>query len=363
MRSIIVNGSFLKRQVTGVARYAREVTKRLLQHENVLVACDDLSVCTELDPQRVLHVPRSWAGRALGSKAWSQLDLPRRVGSHVLWSAENIGPLGVRNHVLTIYDIAALEHPEWFRCDFVATYRFYLPRLIKQVKAVTTISEYSRARIVEWFRLSEEQVSVAPCAVDARFQPCPTHEIAAVRGRYNLPERYILSVSSLEPRKNLRNLLEAWRRLAEQDRDGVGLVIAGERGKVFANDDYRMLLERLPSVTFTGYFPDGDLPALYSGALGLVYPSLYEGFGLPPLEAMACGTPVITCNNTSLPEVVGEDALFVEPLEPDSIAGALALLIKDEPLRLKLAQRGRQRAGLFDWDRSAQLIYRKLDAV
>lgn len=362
MNQIIINGSFLNHPVTGVARYAREISRKILQYKNVSLAFNQ-ETSSEISTNKILFVPQSWPANLLGSKAWNQLDLPRCINSNVLWSPENIGPLGVANHAVTIHDLSVLEHPEWFALSMVATYNFYLPRLVKQAKAILTDSEYFRVRILDHFCLPADRVSVVPCAVDARFQPCSHATISAMRTRYKLPEHYILSLSSLEPRKNLPNLFKAWRCLSLKERSGVVLVIAGDRGKVFANPDYRLFLEKLTDVIFTGYFPDQDLPALYSGALGLIYPSLYEGFGLPPLEAMACGTPVITCNNTSIPEVVADKAIFVEPLQPESIATAIKLLIEDTQLRSRLSEAGLKRAKLFSWDSSANMVYNKLDQL
>ncbi len=362
MNKIIVNGSFLKRRVTGVARYAREITTRILEKENIFIACDQ-AAHPELEPGKVFHVPQSWATKILGTKAWNQFDLPRYIGSSVLWSPENIGPLGIVNHVVTVHDLSPLDHPEWFRPSVVAVYRFYLPRLIRQARVVLTVSEYFRNRILKQFQIPEAQVSVIPCAVDARFHPCTSSEAVALRQRYNLPEQYILSLGSLEPRKNIRNLLAAWKRLPPEVHDNVSLVVTGDRGDVFAEQDHRSQISQIPGVIFTGYLADQDLPALYSAASGLVYPSLYEGFGLPPLEAMACGTPVITCRNTALPEVVGESALFVDPCDPDSIAAAIQLVIKDRGLRSHLSQVGLDRAKQFSWDKSADRVYGKLSEI
>lgn len=362
MNKVIINGSFIKRPITGVARYAHEISNRILRHENISIACDRKTL-PGFETNKILHVPQSWATKVLGSKVWNQFDLPRYIGSNLLWSPENIGPLGIVNHVVTIHDLSVLDHPEWFRFNMTATYNFYLPRLIKQAKAILTDSEYFRVRILERFCLPEERISVVPCGVDIRFQPCSDTRISNMRKHYKLPEHYILSLSSLEPRKNLHNLFRAWGCLTSQEKNDVTLVVAGDRGKVFVNPDYQSLIEKSPDVIFTGYFPELDLPALYSGALGLIYPSFYEGFGLPPLEAMACGTPVITCNNTSIPEVVGKNALFVDPLDLDSIATAIKLLIEDTHLRSKLSQAGLERAKLFSWDKSAELVWNKLDEL
>ncbi|WP_218079627.1 glycosyltransferase family 4 protein [Anthocerotibacter panamensis] len=360
MRKLIINGSFLRRRITGGQRYAREITACLLHNfDDVAVSWSD-PTHPEIPSDRIHYVPKSAGTRVLGSRFWNQFDLVRSLRSNVLWSPENIGPLGVKNHAVTVLDLSALEHPEWFNPEFAAMYSFYLPLLVRQAKIIFTISQYCRNRILDRFSLPEEKVVVSPCAVSQRFQPAADQEVVEVRRRYSLPESYILSLGSLEPRKNLVNLFKAWALLPNKITRDIGLVIAGERGAAFAQPNYTSLLGQLNNVTFTGYFPDKDLPILYSGALGLVYPSLYEGFGLPPLEAMACGTPVITCNNSSLPEVVGQGALFVDPLNSGSIAEAIENLILDQKLAAELSAYGLKRTQMFSWDISANVIHRKI---
>ncbi len=356
---IIVNGTFLKRRITGVQRYAHEVTRRLQQHENVWVA-SDFEVTSEPRPERSLDIPASLPTKVLGSLGWIQFDLPRVVGRNdLLFSPEGIGPLGALNHVVTIHDLSVFDHPEWFRHSFALVLQFYLSRLAKHARAILVDSEFSRTRVLERFHIPEERVHVIPCAAGERFFPRSTEEISAVKERYGLPTQYILALGSLEPRKNLSRLLQAWSQLSKSCAE-MALALVGSRGKWFA--DARLPQSGSPTrVIFTGYLLDEDLPALYSGAVGLVYPSLYEGFGLPVLEAMACGTPVITSNSTSLPEVAGDAALYIEPLEPESIAIAIQLLNDDAELRAQLSQKGLARAKCFSWDRSTDLIYSILE--
>ena len=359
---IIVNGSFLRHRVTGVARYSYELTRRIVNHKNVRIAFDQEKT-SEFGTDKIYLVPRSFISKTLGSRAWNQFDIPLHIGDRVLWSPNNVSPLGVKKHVITIHDLSVFDHPEWFKYSIVALYNFYLPRLIQQSAKILTVSEFTRHRILERFNVNEDKVIVIPNAAAERFYPCSLEEIEWVRNRYQLPKWYILSLGSLESRKNLVNLFKAWTCVSPQLTRDIKLVVAGEKGTVFRTQDFRSDFSSVDNVHFTGYFPDQDLPALYSGALGLVYPSFYEGFGLPPLEAMACGTPVITCKNTALPEVVGDCALFVDPHQPESIATAIHSLVENSSLRESLAQGGLERAKLFNWDHSAQRLYQTLSEI
>jgi glycosyltransferase involved in cell wall biosynthesis len=201
-----------------------------------------------------------------------------------------------------------------------------------------------------------DKIVVAPNAVASCFHPAGEEAITQVKERLRLDRPYVLAVGSLQPRKNLRRLLDAWEQLGSTTA-GLELVVAGGEFRVFSSAG----LDRLPPrVRLLGYVAESDLVPLYSGAMLFCYPSLYEGFGMPPLEAMACGTPVITSNTTSLPEVVGDAALLVNPLEIDSIAVALRQLIEDADLRSTLRERGLRRSRRFDWDQTTQIVWNVL---
>jgi glycosyltransferase involved in cell wall biosynthesis len=278
------------------------------------------------------------------------------VGSDLLWSPENIGPLGVKRHVITVHDLAALDHPQWFHPAFVALYCLYLPRLVHQVERILTVSEYSRCRLLDRFSIAADRVTVIPCGIAQSFQPCSAPIVQQMKERYGITTPYVLSLGSLDPRKNLRTLLQAWKLLGKDLQQSLTLVIAGDKNRIFADPGYQDRLHNLTGVIFTGYFPEPDLPALYSGALCLVYPSLYEGFGLPPLEAMACGTTVITSETTSLPEVVGDAGILIDPTQPEAIAAAIQLLVQNPAYGHELGQNGLIQAQRFSWDRSAAAV-------
>lgn len=283
--------------------------------------------------------------------------MPTVVRNGLLWSPANSGPLVVGRQVLTVHDVASLDHPEWYRPAFAAWYRWMTPRLVHRVRRVITVSEFSKQRLMALSALDEARVVVIPGGVDGRFYPRPAQEVERVRQTLSISSPYyVLSLGTLEPRKNLRRLLAAWASCVLDLPDEIWLVIAGARGssRVFSCPEFGSAPRR---VHFTGFVADCDLPALYSGALALAYVSLYEGFGLPALEAMACGTIPVVSNNTALPEVVGNAGLLVNPFDSEAIAAGIKRIVQEPGLRQALKIRAIKRSGEFSWERAADLTW------
>jgi glycosyltransferase involved in cell wall biosynthesis len=325
-----VNGRFQGRLITGVQRYAREITERI---------ADSVEVVS----------PRNWLA-GVGGHLWEQGVLPRLTRGGLLWSPCNTGPLAVGRQVVTIHDCAFVDCPEGFSRAFGAWYRWLIPQLVRRVRRIIAVSRFTASRLAELCGLNAKRIEVIPNGVDSQFHPSDAVVVDELRRRLALPERYVLSVGTLEPRKNLRRLLASWEQLPAELGD-VGLVVAGAKGRQFCSAG----IEQLPAgVRLTGYVEDADLPALYSGAEAFIYPSVYEGFGMPVLEAMSCGTAVICSGTTSLPEVAGDAALLVDPCDTESIAGAISRLLNDAELRRDFSARGLERAKQFSWDRTAR---------
>ncbi|MHB1282845.1 MAG: glycosyltransferase family 4 protein [Metallibacterium scheffleri] len=287
--------------------------------------------------------------------AWEQLRLPGHCRGKLLWSPSNTGPLAVRNQVVTIHDVVPLDHPEWLNPRFAAWYRFLIPRLARRVKHVIVDSDFTRQRLIAHTGIGPGKISVIHCGVDARFRPQSPEAINSARAALQVPPgRYVLSVGSLEPRKNLGRLLLAWQSALSELPADAWLVVAGAKGKGLVFADVPELAHLPARVHLAGYVPEEALPALYAGADAFVYPSMYEGFGVPPLEAMACGIPTLVSNRTSIPEVVGDAALQVDPFDVNAIAQGLVQLSTDANLRAKLGRVGRERAALYTWDHTAK---------
>jgi len=337
MSKIAVNARVLGAPTTGVQRY----TRQLLEHWP-----DDVG----------LVAPKS---RMHGAKGhlWEQAVLPRLVGRRLLFSPSNTGPIAVRRQVLTVHDVAFLDLPETFSPQFAAWYRFLIPRLVRRVARVIAVSTFTRWRLIEHTGVDENRVVTIPNGVEDRFIPQSPEDIARVRKILGIPGgRYVLSLGSLAPRKNLHRLLRAWERILPYIPEDVWLILAGEKGdaSVFRETSFGKYPDR---VHFAGRIRDEELPALYGGALVFAFPSIYEGFGLPPLEAMAVGVPVLTGDRTALPEVVGDAGFLVDPYNVDELATGLKLLIDDEALRRELQKKGLERARHFSWEKTARMTW------
>jgi glycosyltransferase involved in cell wall biosynthesis len=234
-------------------------------------------------------------------------------------------------------------------------HRLLAPVIAHRAHQIVTFSENSKRDIVRLFRVPADHVTVALLAASDRFGPMANGEVEAARARLGLPARYVLHVGTLEPRKNITTLVRAFAS-ALPDLGDTELLLVGRQG--WRMESLPALIEQLglrDRIIIRGDITADDLPAVYGGALTLAYPSLYEGFGLPPLEAMQCGAPVITSNASSLPEVVGDAALTVAPSSVDDLARALAVVASDASLRDSLRERGLRRAATFSWRRTAEL--------
>lgn len=258
--------------------------------------------------------------------------------------------------VTTVHDTVWRTMPETFPWKDRMVLDAFLPGTIRRAAAVTTGSEFARGEILSYFPQAAGKLRVVPYAVDPLYRPVVDAELLArVRRKYDLPERFVLSVGVLQPRKNVGGLIAAYAQLPTALRTTSALVITGKRGWLTDNLP-QVARDAGPGVRFTGYVADEELPALYTMAAAFVYPSLYEGFGLPPLEAMACGTPVISSDAASLPEVTAGAALLVPPRDTAALTAALEQVLTDEVLRGELRARGFARAAQSSWEGSARLL-------
>lgn len=260
--------------------------------------------------------------------------------------------------VLTCYDLIPLIHPRYFTAAQRLVFRAAHLMAAHTAAVVLAISQATRADLLRYLRLPAGKVVAIPLAAEARFTPSSGagRPPANARGS-TLPERYVLYLGSNKPHKNLVRLVDAWQRVCRSAVADLGviLVVAGSWDTRYP--EARRRVEELglgDRVAFLPDVPEADLPDLYRGALLFVFPSLYEGFGLPVLEAMACGTPVVSANTSSLPEVVGDAALLADPLDVEALAGAMSKVLADDVLRQELRSRGLAQAARFSWERTAR---------
>lgn len=321
--------------------------------------------------QMAVHYSAWTTRRPWARIAWEQLVLPvaaRRRNLDLLHAMAFVGPLlGTIPTVVTVYDLSFLRYPEAFR----PFNRWYLsrftPAAVHRARRVIAISESTRQDVVDRLGMPPDRVDVVYCGCDPAFRRLPADEVARFRHIHDLPDRFVLYVGTVEPRKNVRGLIAAYARWRHDELHVPPLVVAGARGWYY-EEVFRTVtaLGLTGHVLFTGYVATEDLPLLYNASELLVYPSFFEGFGLPVLEAMACGVPVICSNVSSLPEVAGEAAALVTPDDVVGLCDALRDVWGDTNRRREMTERGLARAATFTWERAAhqsvQTYERALDA-
>ncbi|MDQ3702124.1 MAG: glycosyltransferase family 4 protein [Chloroflexota bacterium] len=302
--------------------------------------------------------------------SWGAVQLPfiaRRQALPLIHDPAGVSPFVVSHRagrykrIVTLHDAIAFRYPEGYTRLNNFLHRQYVPATLRNVDAVITVSEDSRKDLVHFLQLPPHKVFVVPNAAGPAFRPLPSEVALETARRYGAAPPFILYVGALEARKNVPTLLHAFARLRPHFPE-VTLVICGQPTWKFAEIPKTLAaLDLASSVRFTGFVADADLPALYNAAAVFCFPSFYEGFGLPVLEAMACGTPVVCSKASSLPEVAGDAALLVEPSDIIGLADALAGPLADQALAASLRERGLARAATFSWARAAELtlgVYR-----
>lgn len=355
----------LDRAPTGIGRYAVELLRAL---QRVAGGPEIVVLATEREDTHGLRdafeYHRLPAGRTLPSvMSIGSLLLPVFAHRHhldAIHDPNGIAPFigGQRRvkRICTLHDAFAYVYPKEHNLADNWRYRWHLPYALRCADAIVTVSQCSRSDLIKYLHLDPAKVIVTPEGIDQRFTPVTEErKLRTVKERYGVRSPFLLYVGALNARKNIVRLLEAFTMLRSNHPD-LSLVLGGKRQWGISEIDQAwQRLDLDGKVTFTGYLDDSDLPALYSAAEAFVFPSLYEGFGLPPLEAMACGAPVVTSNVSSLPEIVGDAAILVDPLDVADLVRALDRVLLDEPLRQSLRTRGFERASQFSWDETARL--------
>jgi len=317
----------------------------------------------EIDDQIIPHTPLS-----AGLMIWTcALAAQRNILSHLdLVHSPTLALFPIKPHdhyVSTVHDIIFKKYPQYLPKGTIHHTKLLFNRNLSLSDRVIADSESTKRDLMAIYKTPEEKITVIPAAADERYQQVPDHEIDKIRKKYTLTKTFILYVGTIEPRKNITQILDSFSHIQKKFPD-IELVIAGKKGWYYQEIFSKLhSLHLTDKVRFLGYVPIEDLPGLYNAAEIFVYPSQYEGFGLPPLEAMQCGTPVITSNRSSLPEVVGKEGIMVNPDNPGELSQAIMKLIHNPAYQEEQIQYGIQRSKLFSWKKTADMTYQVYEEV
>lgn len=366
---VVINAHLLSGQAwyrsAGVHQYIYHLLRHLRQADDGLRYTVLLGEGALPPDVALASLQSRWpTSRAAVRVLWEQLVQPRtlrQVVADLVHGPVFIAPLlAPCPTIVTIHDLSFIRFPDLFR----PANRLYLTVLTRlsarRARRLIAVSAHAAAETTRLLDVSPERIDVVYHGVDPAFCPLPADEVAAFCRRRGLPERFVLCVGTLEPRKNQTKLVEAFARIHDSQ---VKLVLVGGKGWLY--DELFARVEALGlsgQVIFAGYVMNDELPMWYNAATALAYPSVYEGFGLPVLEAQACGTPVLTSNVSSLPEAAGDAAVMVDPYDVEALAAGLNRLLTDEALRHELRERGMVHAQQFSWPHAAQetaRVYRR----
>jgi len=335
--NIVIDGRALVGQRTGIGVHTAEIARRLGVEPPPLIAAH-----AEIDDRSGLEQCRFRIDRAPLGVIWQQLILPR-IDADVVWGPHGTLPVASRTpSVVTIHDFTALTMPGRHRLKTILSYDLFIGRSLERAARVAAVSRAVAEEAVRGFGVSRAKIEIVPNGVDDHFSPGDGEG------------DYVLFVGTLEPRKGLDDLLAVWESISESIAPRPRLVICGGSG-------WKTGIAQRDGIELTGYVDRERLRALYRGAMAFVYPSRYEGFGIPPLEALACGAPVVATRTGAIPEFTGDAALLVNPGDRDGLRDALVRLLRDPSLRRELRARGPERAALYRWERSAMLMTELLE--
>jgi len=335
----VINARFLTQNISGVQRYAIEVCRELKKKSpNVVLVAPKNILHQDLVSEFDVVVFGKFTGHL-----WEQVELPlflQKQGSPLLINMANTAPIYYKNKITVVHDVAFERFPQSFSKKFRWFYKLFIPKIIASSKHIVTVSEFSKSEIIALYDIKINKIEVVHNAASSFFKP--------TRAKVN--EKYVLAVSSLNYQKNFHSLIKAFNLLNQSD---VKLFLVGAINKNFSDHSLISDIEHNANITFLGRVNDEELVSLYSNAECFVYPSLYEGFGIPPLEAQACGCPCLVSCEASLPEVCLDSAVYCDAYNVSDIAKKLDLILKDSSLRNDLSAKGFENIKRFSWSRSA----------
>lgn len=377
---VIFNVDAITAPLTGIGHYALQLARGLVTHSDIKSLKLFSAYQWVNSPETALIANRNIAKlrqslpfKTIALEIYTQLRAgifrwhTRRMHDHIFHTPNYVlmpfdGP-----SVTTVHDLSFLRYPQCHPPERIAFLHRHLPGTLQRASAIIADSVFIRDELRQEFGINSSRIHVVSLGVDSIFSDYSFEEIKGTLSKYKLEhKKYLLMVATLEPRKNLVRLLHAYANLPQRLRDYYPLILVGARGWLSRELTIALdPLERTGQVRRLGYVEQNELPFLYAGALAFVFPSLYEGFGLPVLEAMASGTPVLTSNVSSMPEVVGDDALLVDPHDTDAIRNGLQRMLEDSEWRASVSAIGLERARNFSWTRCVEetvRVYREISA-
>lgn len=361
MKRIVINALQYKQNSSGIGILIRELFGRytmITSRENLVILPGSGPKFKAGNRTKQVRIPWSYR-QTLRRLLFQTVNLGLQYGKNsILLATDSKTPLLLPSScalIPLITDLAVFRMPEVYQLSRVLWWRMQYQYVCRRADLFLTISQFTKLEMQRILRIPEEKIYVVPCAASDYYRPIREPvQLHLVQKKYKLPEHFLLFVGNQNPRKNMKRMLQAFDSIAQKIPHH--LVIAGEQGWKFRSEDILKTLQNSQKFHFIGYVPDEDMPALYSLAAVFLFPSLYEGFGIPILEAQQCEVPVLASRGSAMMEVGGEGAIYVDPYQVDSIKEGILQLIRNPGCARELARKGAKNADRYSWDRSAQIL-------
>jgi len=358
---VVVNARFLTQPLTGVQRFAIEISKALsykYKHHFHFVSPKTIIQKGIIDNE-VLEMFGTTNGHF-----WEQVELVRYLMKYpkeqrpILLNLGSTAPVFYNKKITTLHDLAYISNPDWFTKKFTTWYKFIIPKILKSSVHVLTVSEFSRLQISKHYKIPQGNITVIYNALARSFVDQELCDKETV-----ITNPYILSFLSPSPRKNIKNIIAAFRKVRKR-KPALELVLVGDySAPSFPEGDVRKLIKDDETIVMTGVINDNTLKKYYQNAACFVYPSLYEGFGIPPLEAASVNCPSVVSNNSALPEIYRDTVKYCNPNDAENIANAILEIIENKSLRLDLVEKGKANLKRFNWEKSADKIFKLIKSI
>lgn len=369
MKKILIDAVSLLSPLTGIGRYTYEISCRLQKlskgkyeiffnygyHSKELYGVDKQSTTEQKAKKLQSFIKKFPLLKKLSRSFYLFITKFYRV-EYDLYFQPNFIPnsnIKAKKLICTVHDFSFMLQPHWHTKELIEHYDKNFFKLIKKADHIITGSNFTKQEIIDYMQIPQDKISVIYHGVNHElYKPYQQNELQETKAKFDLPKKFLLFVGSIEPRKNLLTLLKAYNLLTNDEKGELPLILVGFKG--WENREIMQEIEKNREyIRYLGFVSDSELAHIYNLATVFIYPSLYEGFGLPPLEAMACGTPVIVSNVSSLPEVCGDAAIYIEPTDHIDIKNKILVIAKDEKLREELSQKSKAQAAFFSWEKSA----------